>query len=1542
LSVSAAGSIVSAVDNFNGDGTPRGKATVTTSADGLSKVTSADLTGDGVTDRTTSEITTVINGVRTETVEQRSGSGALLAKTVTTISADGKGLRVQEDSDGDGVFERDLVTAVDAAGASRTTDLTLNADGTRKAYALTTVSADGLTETTELDVTGDGIIDEPSTDQTIVNADGSRTRTLSKRNSDGQLIAQQVTQTSADGLTVTGKIDLNGNGSFERSTTEVTARDASGSRTKTVTTRSANGTLLATTVTTLSADRSTTNTTVDGNADGKTDLTEVSVVNSDGSAVETTTAFNVNSTIRSKTVKTTSADGLTATVETDVDGNGLIDVKRTNATVLNANGSRTVTVSERAANNALLSSSGTTTSGNGLAIDGWSDVNGDGVVESRASDVTVLNQNGSTTKTVSARTGAGQLIDQTITTVSANGLSTVVQADLDGNGSIDRATTTLKELKADGSTVDSVSVKNGNNQVISDTATTTSANRQTVTTTTDLDGNQLNDIARTTVINRNGSVTDTVSTYAVQAGVNKLASRATTTVSADGLTERTESDLDGNGSIDQIDEAVTLLNSNGSRTETTKRLTGSGAIKEQTTVDVLVGGMTRITKWAATGDVVTRSLTEVTNFSPDGSTVETVTYTKAGGALESKTTKTVTADKLTETVTRDIDGDGIIDQKSVAVTDASGARITTLTELGTNGVTVIAGKTITEAANGLTTTIDYDTDGNGVLNSRTTEATVLNTNGSKATTVTRANGNLQTVDRSVIDRSADGLTVTEKWDLNADGVFDQSRSDVTAINADGSKTRTVSNFTGSTLTSRTETTTSANGLVATTRWDLDGSGSYEQVLTDQSVLNGDGSVTRTIASTKNGTLIARSATTISADGRGTSTSEERPGLGLGSCTSLTTRANLADDSSVETLKVSDASGKLIETQTATTSGDGREVKIVGDRDGNGTTDQIEEQFRLIDGLHRTVTTGYGAGNVKSDQTTTITAADGLTATTEWDQDGNGSIDRRRQTAKAFNIDGSQSSVVTDTSATGALLSRTTSTVTADGLTRVVMRDLNGDGVTDSTETTVEAMTGATATTVVNTVEARNGKYLLPGEVYWEKAIAARIETTVSTDGLTRTVRSDSDGNGSFEQTMVSTAQIDGSIQATITETNADGTIKAKGSLSESADGRVTILHKDIGNDGTIELSQTAVTALDGSVQRASVERQANGSLIKTVTESFNAPGTLTLRLITDAAGRKTEEGLFKADGSGTITQYDPANAQAWSSLVQSMNAAGQLTSQSMKNDNGTRQSTSFDPTNSQSWSQASYYYNAADQLTQGSVQYDNGTWSHTFYDPTNIQAWSSVVQSIDAAGKMKQQVKKNDDGSTETWQWDVDYVIDWSGGVDSLSIPLIYEVRSAAGQLIRQWMQWDDGSWSYPIPPVLLDLNGDDHIDLRPFDPVTLAGPRFDWDSDGVRDATAWVGPEDGFLAIDLGANGEAGGDAVIDQARELAFSLWADGAEGAVSDLEGLRLAFDSTGDNVLDPPAYPTKVQHGWPAVSHGRRWSDSIAPAACRRRTSHAVPN
>lgn len=102
-------------------------------------------------------------------------------------------------------------------------------------------------------------------------------------------------------------------------------------------------------------------------------------------------------------------------------------------------------------------------------------------------------------------------------------------------------------------------------------------------------------------------------------------------------------------------------------------------------------------------------------------------------------------------------------------------------------------------------------------------------------------------------------------------------------------------------------------------------------------------------------------------------------------------------------------------------------------------------------------------------------------------------------------------------------------------------------------------------------------------------------------------------------------------------------------------------------------------------------------------------------------------------------------------------------------------------------------------------------------------------------------------------------------------------------------------------PPVLLDLNGDGHIDLRPFDPLATNGPAFDWDGDGTRDATAWFGPEDGILAIDLAADGASGSDGLIDQERELAFASWVEGG-GVASDMEGLRLVFDTNRDNTLD----------------------------------------
>ena len=96
--------------------------------------------------------------------------------------------------------------------------------------------------------------------------------------------------------------------------------------------------------------------------------------------------------------------------------------------------------------------------------------------------------------------------------------------------------------------------------------------------------------------------------------------------------------------------------------------------------------------------------------------------------------------------------------------------------------------------------------------------------------------------------------------------------------------------------------------------------------------------------------------------------------------------------------------------------------------------------------------------------------------------------------------------------------------------------------------------------------------------------------------------------------------------------------------------------------------------------------------------------------------------------------------------------------------------------------------------------------------------------------------------------------------------------------------------------PVLLDLDGDGiEIDLS-------RQAAFDMDGDGYLERTPWASADDGFLVIDLDADGEissTGGDGVIDRADELVFSRW--GTPG-MTDLQALAEARDADGNRVFD----------------------------------------
>ena len=87
--------------------------------------------------------------------------------------------------------------------------------------------------------------------------------------------------------------------------------------------------------------------------------------------------------------------------------------------------------------------------------------------------------------------------------------------------------------------------------------------------------------------------------------------------------------------------------------------------------------------------------------------------------------------------------------------------------------------------------------------------------------------------------------------------------------------------------------------------------------------------------------------------------------------------------------------------------------------------------------------------------------------------------------------------------------------------------------------------------------------------------------------------------------------------------------------------------------------------------------------------------------------------------------------------------------------------------------------------------------------------------------------------------------------------------------------------------PVVLDLDGDGAELVNRAESLA----RFDWNGDGARDVTGWVGHDDGFLTLDRNRDGTVSG------ASELSF---VDDKTGAKSDLDGLS-AFDSNSDGLL-----------------------------------------
>src|SRR5262249_38953459 len=243
---------------------------------------------------------------------------------------------------------------VNADGSSVTTQQDKNGDLSPRDQTVTTLSADGLSRTTQHDADGNGTFELTTTDVTAHNADGSVTQTVTDRSADSIVRGQTVTLRCADGVSRTIQVDANGDGHLDQ--VETIALQANGSVVDTVSDLAPNGTLKDRTIATTSADGRTRTSQLDVDGDSVIDLTRVQSVagGAGGSSVTTTTEYNGNGTLRDRTVVTVSADGLSKTTQKDTTGASTFNRTQTDVIVLNADGSKTETVRDASQNGTTL------------------------------------------------------------------------------------------------------------------------------------------------------------------------------------------------------------------------------------------------------------------------------------------------------------------------------------------------------------------------------------------------------------------------------------------------------------------------------------------------------------------------------------------------------------------------------------------------------------------------------------------------------------------------------------------------------------------------------------------------------------------------------------------------------------------------------------------------------------------------------------------------------------------------------------------------------------------------------------------------------------------------------------------------------------------------------------------------------------------------------------------------------------------------------------------------------------------------------------
>lgn len=177
-----------------------------------------------------------------------------------------------------------------------------------------------------------------------------------------------------------------------------------------------------------------------------------------------------------------------------------------------------------------------------------------------------------------------------------------------------------------------------------------------------------------------------------------------------------------------------------------------------------------------------------------------------------------------------------------------------------------------------------------------------------------------------------------------------------------------------------------------------------------------------------------------------------------------------------------------------------------------------------------------------------------------------------------------------------------------------------------------------------------------------------------------------------------------------------------------------------------------------------------------------------------------------------------------------------------------------------------------------------------------LESWQRAVDlGIDAPIGVADDIKRSDFHHEWFGVWD--QVVEEFGTpyVDSREIAqaewIAYQGEPTGG-IVETVIGEDENAFTISTAGLLVIDIGNDGVE---YVDVTQSGILFDIDNDGFKENVAWIGPRDGFLALDRNGNG------LVDDASELFSNDYAVSRPGTERGPQSLA-SLDTNGDRVLD----------------------------------------